>query len=329
MAPRGGTRRGVCIAEGPSACILLCSGPSISESDVTTNDETPSSEPSPSPAQDDASDASIQSAADGEPSAKDVVLSKSASKASKAARKDAAPDVPRTRPPTWLIVLTIAIPVVVGTMWYSSWYGRPLSCSQVADYLSGDNDSRIYHALAQVHEKLHEMNSLPEANAKVYYETQLSECLQPTLDFARQALAEKPAANVHASALRTLGSMVYARAYAPNQVDEAQSLLEDTFIQTKTDPRSDGLGIFVQAQCAAALAQHGYRSKELLETLVQLLDHADASVKGNAAAALGMVGDSSTAPALKRLADNDNDANVRELARLAYEATKAKLAPTE
>jgi len=290
------------------------------------------SDSNPSPASDDANKATDSSDAQAslgegisapanpnEPSAKDVVLSR-------AAKADAAPDVPRTRPPTWLIVLTIAIPLTVGTMWYSNWMGRPLSCIEIAAQLKGSNDSRMHHALFQVDEKLNELKNMPAENAALYFENHVAACLDPTLDFGRNSLIEPPQIGVHTLLLRTLGSMARVAQYAPGKVGEARSILEDTFIQTKARPSATGEFHLVQAQATCALAQHGDARPVILETLSLLLDDNDVRIRANAAAALGLVGNASTAPRLKQIASNtEEDPEVRQLAQWAYEQSSARL----
>ncbi len=241
------------------------------------------------------------------PSVQDV-LEQQTSKASEKPRP--------SRPPLWLIVFTVAIPVTLGLIWYSNWYGRPLDGMEMRQAFEGDEPSEHYHALYQFSDQMHAFNQLKinDPQRLERFEA-LRVCFDALLHYAEASPEKLP---LQAATADALGLFVFVKDLAPEQTTRARSLLENFFIQGKE---------MVRFQAATALARFGDRSQAVMGTLLNMLQHSDPKVRANAASALGIVGSSLTASELKRVADTDQDPVVREIALKAWEHTAGQVLP--
>jgi hypothetical protein len=240
--------------------------------------------------------------------------------ASEAARRAggtvAVPEARRTRPPLWLIVLTLAIPLTVGMIWWGNWYGRELSGEQIRAYLSGSNPSEHMHALDQFYEKSVKFAAEPK-NSDVwkYLRDELSGSADAVLLFAGKDSAREQVNEAMARTLGRFGKLaeVDAASFAePSR--QARSRLEDVMISARQQGKK-----VVRYQAACALSLYHDEQPEVVNSLREMLQESDARYRLNAASALCWVGSSIVADDLKKAADTDPDPMVRQAAKEAYQ----------
>jgi HEAT repeat protein len=221
-----------------------------------------------------------------------------------------APESRRSRPPLWLVVLTLAIPVTIGLVWYSNWYGRKLSANEIVANLSSENVSNQSHALQQFGEHLIEWRSIPSADPyKSQKLVELEGVARSVLAFASRPMSK----DIEESAARALG--VIAEMPMGELHSQARSHLEDMLI--------DGRKI-VRFQAAFALSKFGDNSQPVIDVLRLALADDDARCRLNAVYALGKVGDRRVADLLQQRAVSDSNAEVRFVALAAYEQAKSR-----
>jgi len=221
------------------------------------------------------------------------------------------PELPHSRPPLWLVVLTLAIPVSIGIMWYSNWYGRKLSAPQVAAGLASDNLSNQSHALHQFIEHVSAWRMEPSSSPlKEQKRDEVEALARAVVSFSTKSNASE---QIQESVARSLG--IIAELPFDDIKREARSKLEDMLLGGKK---------LVRIQAACALSKFDDRSQAVIDVLRLALAEEDPRFRLNAAWALGRVGDRNVADLLQQRAVSDSDSQVREVARAAYELAKGR-----
>lgn len=221
-----------------------------------------------------------------------------------------APEPKRSRPPAWLIVLAVALPITIALVWYSNWHGKKMSANEIVATLASNNVSNQSHALQQFGEHVIEWRMIPSADPyKAQKLNELEGLARSVIDFA----ARPKSKDIEESTARALG--VIAELPMVGLHAEARSQLEEKLISGSK---------IVKFQAAFALSKFGDNSLPVIDVLRLALAEDDPRCRLNAVWALGKVGDRSVADVLQRHSVSDSDREVRVVAAAAYEQAKSR-----
>ncbi|MCA8940023.1 MAG: hypothetical protein KDB07_09450, partial [Planctomycetes bacterium] len=155
-----------------------------------------------------------------------------ASAVAEAIRRSGGGEEPKksTRPPIWLIVFTLMIPLAIAYTWYQSALIRPLTCQEVVAKLQGSDPAEHRHALEWVGRHIDDWNKAQTQQARdlgiVREWSETLPCVESVLTYIEST---PPDSQLYFDIARALGSFHAVR--DQTQKDAAFRWLENVVLR--------------------------------------------------------------------------------------------------